>query len=223
MKMPDLHRRIIEASLDTCEAYGLMLAGGYAIRAHGLVDRPSQDVDLATITGTALDEITEALARAYRAVGFKVEVVRGTPLLARIQVADQLTEQSCAVDLMKKPLQRPPVRMEIGPVASLDDLAGMKVAALHGRSVPRDLVDLAALSDHYRFLELERMGARFEDDFQLETLAFQLEAGTAFDDRAFADYALRPEQVRNLRRFVLAWYEDLSLRLTEASDPMPDR
>lgn len=116
---------------------------------------------------------------------------------------------------MKKPLQRPPTRVELYPVASLDDMVGMKVAALHGRSVPRDLVDLAAVADMYAFAELERLGALFDEEFQLETLRYQLDTAIAFDDYAFAQYGLDQERLRQLRRFLLAWSEDLAMRLAE--------
>jgi hypothetical protein len=83
-----------------------VLAGGYAVRAHGLVNRPSKDVDFATDSFRPLDEITDVLADAYRAHGFEVEKARGTPPMARLDVTDPSTGQTCAVDLMKMALQR---------------------------------------------------------------------------------------------------------------------
>lgn len=154
MEMPDLHRRILDASRDTCDRYGLALAGGYAMRAHQLVDRPSQDLDFAGLTSTPLAEIVDAMSDGYRASGLEVEEVRGTYLLARVIVTDPSTKQSCPVDLMKVPLQRPPVMLEVGPVANLDDLVGMKVGALHGRGVVRDVIDVSAVAGRYSFAEL---------------------------------------------------------------------
>jgi predicted nucleotidyltransferase component of viral defense system len=169
MEMPEYHRRVLDAALDTCYTHGLVLAGGYAMRAHGLVDRPSQDIDFATFSASSLEETADALAAAYRAAGFDVATLRGTPLLARLMVSDPLTGQSCAVDLMKMPLQQPSTMVEVYPVASVDDIAGMKVAALHGRSVPRDLIDLWSVADGYGFPDLERLGFLFEVGFRLET------------------------------------------------------
>ncbi|MCZ7473305.1 MULTISPECIES: hypothetical protein [unclassified Micromonospora] len=40
---------------------GLMLAGGYAMCAHDLVDRPSQDIDFATAAALPLDAVTDRL------------------------------------------------------------------------------------------------------------------------------------------------------------------
>lgn len=215
MEMPEFHRRILDAALETGRKHGLVLAGGYAMRAHGLVDRPSEDLDFAVFSGTPLEVISGDVAGAYRAAGFQVTHTRGTPLLARLMVTDPSTGESCAVDLMKKPLQRPPVVMEIYPVASLDDIAGMKVAAMHGRNVPRDLIDLFAISDRYSFTDLERLGSRFDEEFRRDILKFQLDAGIAFADAAYEPYGLDHEEVSRLRRFLIAWCDDLSMRLIE--------
>ncbi|MGW7467295.1 hypothetical protein ACWGJT_22055 [Streptomyces xantholiticus] len=48
MKLPPLHQRLLADTLDTGAPYGLVLAGGYAVQAHDLVSRLSQDLDLAT-------------------------------------------------------------------------------------------------------------------------------------------------------------------------------
>lgn len=48
MRLPDLHRRLLSDALDSGHAYRLVLAGGYAVQAHELVSRTSQDLDLAT-------------------------------------------------------------------------------------------------------------------------------------------------------------------------------
>jgi hypothetical protein len=48
--------------------YGLALAGGYAVAAHGMGNRPSDDVDLFTSDALgALTQITDAAFAEYRA------------------------------------------------------------------------------------------------------------------------------------------------------------
>lgn len=42
MDMPPFHRRILDTALEVCEMYGLVLAGGYGMRAHGLVTDPAR-------------------------------------------------------------------------------------------------------------------------------------------------------------------------------------
>lgn len=46
--MEPRHRAIAEIALAAAASYGLALAGGYAVRAHGMGSRRSGDVDLFT-------------------------------------------------------------------------------------------------------------------------------------------------------------------------------
>lgn len=48
MNLTDLHRRLLADVLAVGGTYPLALTGGYAVQAHGLVDRLSQDLDVAT-------------------------------------------------------------------------------------------------------------------------------------------------------------------------------
>lgn len=66
IEFPPFHRRVLDAALDICQELGLYLAGGYAVKAHGLVDRPSQDLDLATDSLRPLSEVIDRVSRAYR-------------------------------------------------------------------------------------------------------------------------------------------------------------
>jgi hypothetical protein len=69
------HARLVQAVLPVCAKYGLAVAGGYAINAHGLVERPSEDIDFATATTASMGEIMTALADAYTEAGYEVEVL----------------------------------------------------------------------------------------------------------------------------------------------------
>jgi hypothetical protein len=69
------HKALVDAALPVCSRYGLAVAGGYAVKAHGLVERPSEDIDFATGTAAPIEEIVVALAVAYRMVGFEVQVL----------------------------------------------------------------------------------------------------------------------------------------------------
>ena len=46
--MDSLHERLARLALSAAGDYGFCLAGGYAVQAHGFLDRPSEDVDLFT-------------------------------------------------------------------------------------------------------------------------------------------------------------------------------
>lgn len=46
--MDPLLHRLARLALSTAGDYGFCLAGGYAVQAHGFLERPSEDVDLFT-------------------------------------------------------------------------------------------------------------------------------------------------------------------------------
>ncbi|WP_435873089.1 nucleotidyl transferase AbiEii/AbiGii toxin family protein, partial [Micromonospora arborensis] len=80
---PPIHRRLAQIALQVGGQYGFALAGGHAIAAHGILDRPSEDVDLFTDWQrradfpTAVDEVIAA----YRAEAFRVDIdLRGLPV-----------------------------------------------------------------------------------------------------------------------------------------------
>jgi hypothetical protein len=60
--------------------YGFALAGGYAVQAHGFLQRPSEDVDLFTVADAQdrFDEAVTAAVEAYRAAGLTVRLSGAT-------------------------------------------------------------------------------------------------------------------------------------------------
>ena len=135
------HARLVQAVLPVCAEYGLALAGGYAIKAHGLVDRPSDDIDFATAANAPVEEIIVALADAYREAGYEVAVLDIDPRKGHLLVTFPLGG-TYRVDLLKEALNHPLVMMEFGPVIGLADAVALKMSALHDRVMPRDLLDI---------------------------------------------------------------------------------
>jgi hypothetical protein len=43
-----VHHRLAKIGLTAAQRYGFALAGGYAVQAHGILERPSEDIDLFT-------------------------------------------------------------------------------------------------------------------------------------------------------------------------------
>jgi hypothetical protein len=74
--MDPRHRRLAEIALRAAGSdYGLALAGGYAVRAHGMGDRPSGDVDLFTDWQRRADfpAVTDLVIKALTDNGFVVD------------------------------------------------------------------------------------------------------------------------------------------------------
>lgn len=53
--MDPFHARLARVALAAAEPYGFALAGGYAVQAHGFLDRPSADVDIFTTSRAEKD------------------------------------------------------------------------------------------------------------------------------------------------------------------------
>jgi predicted nucleotidyltransferase component of viral defense system len=134
------HRALVEAVLPVCSRYGLAVAGGYAVKAHGLVERPSEDIDFATGAAAPVGEIVAELAAAYRVAGFTVQVLDAEGRKGHLLVTFPLGG-TYRVDVLKEPLNHPVVWMEFGPVIALADAVALKMGALHDRALPRDVLD----------------------------------------------------------------------------------
>jgi predicted nucleotidyltransferase component of viral defense system len=206
----NLHRQLLQIGYGAGEDLGLVLAGGYAMVAHELLDRPSRDVDFATATAIPLPQVADRLAAAYEDVGFSVTVVEATPRMARMVVATGTT--ACEVDLLKEAIG-PPALLNVGPVLALDDAVGLKVRALHDRAAHRDFVDLFAANARRSWVEMEVLGARHTFEFSLEELALRLSAVDELDQRVFGSYGLDSLRIAQLRGWAADWACDINARL----------
>ncbi|MFF7525519.1 nucleotidyl transferase AbiEii/AbiGii toxin family protein [Streptomyces pseudovenezuelae] len=222
MRLPPLHRRLLADALNAGEDYELALAGGYAVQAHGLVARFSQDLDFATRHPASMTDIVPRLADGLRARGWAVTVVDVRPLKARLLVTDPDSREACEVDLLKEALSRQPVVMDVGPVVDLEDLVVMKVRALGDRGLPRDVIDVHAACQYYSVIELEQLGARGDGEFELAELRDRLESVVWVSDEEFAAYGLAPEGIAELRQWALDWESDLGLRILEDYESSQD-
>lgn len=218
MRLPPFHLVLVEAARGVCDRHGLLLAGGYAMRAHGFTDRPSQDLDFATASETPLPVVAREVADEFRRQGFVVNVLEVTPRMGRMIVIDEVTRQECEFDLLREALQAQPLVIDLCPVVGQDDAVGLKVRALQGRGVPRDFIDVAAVAHLYSFRELERLGALHDDEWLLEDLTQRLGSVDLLADEAFLAYGINDDRLREIKRFAYAWVEDIKLRRADEGD-----
>jgi hypothetical protein len=102
------HKALVDAVVPVCTRYGLAVAGGYAVKAHGLVERPSEDIDFATGTAAPMEEIVAALDAAYRTADFEVQVLDAGGRKGHLLVTFPLGG-TYRVDVLKEPLNHPVV------------------------------------------------------------------------------------------------------------------
>lgn len=216
MEIDPLHRRLIEAVLPVCAEYGLALAGGHALNAHGLVDRPCEDVNFVTATPLSLDVVAWAVAGSCHERGLQVRTAgQGGETYVRLLVGDPRAGRTCEADLASVPLRMRPTRVGRCPVVAFEDAIGLKMGALAGRSAARDLIDVAAVAGDYGFERLESLGRGNAPDFSLERLADRLTFYELMDEAEFQRYGLDEDGIRRVRRLAAEWAHDINMRLYE--------
>lgn len=220
--MPQLHARLLADVLALGSPYPLVLTGGYAVRAHQLVSRPSQDLDVATENPAPMADIATALSTGLQSRGWQVQALETAPLSARFTVTDPATGQECEVDILKEIFWRPISDSPYGPVLAEEDVIGTKVRALGDRGAPRDLIDVYAASHRWSTTDLEEFGRRHaRGRFEREDLQANLAGAEWIDDEAFAAYGLDETTITALRAWAVQWADDLAARLLEEA-PDPD-
>lgn len=70
MPVSDLHRQVATIALCAARDHGFALGGGNALLAHGVISRPTQDVDLVTNQEHGVEAAAHAVDTALRRVGF---------------------------------------------------------------------------------------------------------------------------------------------------------
>ncbi|MFI8531023.1 nucleotidyl transferase AbiEii/AbiGii toxin family protein [Streptomyces aquilus] len=214
MRLTPLHERLLADILDVGSPYPLVLTGGYAVQAHGLVERFSRDLDVATENPAPMDEIVASLTTGLAARGWQTTHVQTDPLSGRFLVTDPDTGEECEVDVLKEAFWAPPAQTPYGPVLSLDDVIGTKVRALADRGTVRDLIDVQAASRHRSTADLESLGRRrAHDEFSLEDLRDRLTGADWYEDEDYAAYGLTSRQIEELKAWALEWAEDLGARI----------
>jgi hypothetical protein len=210
------HKMLVDAVLPVCAEYGLAIAGGYAVKAHGLVDRPSEDIDFATSSSSSIEEIMAALAAAYRDDGHGVQVLDVDARKGHLLVTLR-RDRTYRVDVLKEPLNHPVAWMEFGPVIALADAVALKMGALHDRAMPRDLLDVHGAAAHFTTTEMIALCRTvLGEEFSLETMRDQLDFAATYPEEAFARYGSSPELIAEAKRWAQAWSTELGQAIAEA-------
>jgi Nucleotidyl transferase AbiEii toxin, Type IV TA system len=215
MPIDQLQREVATIALRAAARHGFALAGGNALIAHGLVDRPTEDVDLFSDQEAGVAAAAEVVETALRAAGFQADRQDLSGGLGEVfyGLGDGLAEwiitapggQQTMLQLAYFDRRHRPVTMDVGPVLALADLAGSKVCALASRVEPRDYVDTAAALQRYTVNQLIGFAKRLDPGLQDRDFA---DAGRQLDrlpDGVFARYGLSPADVARLRNHFAAW------------------
>ncbi len=215
MPISELQREVATIALRVASRHGFALAGGNALIAHGLIDRPTEDVDLFSNEEGGVESAADAVEAALQAAGFAAERRDNTSGLADIfdgmdeGLAEWLVTAPGGEQTMLQMAYfdrlRGPVTMDVGPVLDLEDLAGWKVVAMVSRIEPRDYIDTAAALQHYTVDQLISFARQRDPGLEKRDFA---DAGRQLDrmpDGLFARYGFGRDDVAALRERFTAW------------------
>jgi hypothetical protein len=214
--MPDSFQLdVARIALTAAHRYGFVLAGGHALIAHGIVSRPTEDIDLFTDQAGGVHDATALVVEALTAAGLRVTEIPGSADLGEMfEGFDQdLIEFEVARDghtvrlqLVRFDRDHQPVEMSVGPVLHLDDVVATKVVALATRAEPRDLIDVAGMLTRYTRPRLLALARHAEPSLTDDEFIDAMRRLDRLDDSVFTDlYGLTATDVDRLRERFATW------------------
>lgn len=208
----ELQREVTRIALASIEGSSFALAGSSAIREHGIIERPTEDVDLfTTIQDTGVFSVAvEHVMAVLRQGGYEVEQARRAPYFARLHVSTSAGLQ-LDVDMGVDWREHDPVMTDVGPVLSIGDAVGNKVSALFSRGEPRDYLDVDAIRCSGRFTDtdLVRSAAERDAGFDVELFAQQLIAARRISSVDVERYGIGAEDLEAVKARCRQWADQL--------------
>lgn len=186
-------------------SHGFVLAGGGALLASGLSNRPTQDLDFFGSPGQV--SISLALGQFLDAIlqqNWDYELLSQTNDFARVRI---IGSTELIVDLAIDVAPRFPVaQTQVGPVFSPLELAGRKLLALFDRAEARDFVDVYVLSKKFGNQKVFDAATQIEVSLNKEVLARMMNALDRFsDDELPIDHS----EAAALRKHFANWAKEL--------------
>ncbi len=203
--LTDFQVEVARVFFGLAESEGFLLAGGAALVAQALTDRPTQDLDF--FAGPDSGNVVvarDAFETAAQERGWSVRRVRDGVTFCRLVVSGS---DSLVVDLaLDTPPSRPPTASFIGPTFDLEELAGRKALALFDRAEARDFTDVYALVQRYGKGLLLARAAEVDMGFDMAVFAQMLGTLSRFED---SELPIPGDRVSELRSFFASWAAEL--------------
>ena len=205
---------ITRIALTVADRHGFALGGGNALLLHGLIDRPTADVDLFTDREHAVRDAAGLVLRALTDANLDaVEITADSDLDGAIYGLDNLmididvtrAGRTARLSLATQPRMHAPIIMAIGPVIHLDDLIAGKVSAIVNRREIRDYIDTAAFLADHSVEGLLTAARRVDPGMEDEDIVMVGRVLDDLPDRSFTRYGLTPPIVAQLRHRFAAW------------------
>lgn len=134
-------------ALDAAEGY--FVAGGAALLASDLIDRPTDDLDLfAAAPTTSVTPARDAFVQELHERACGVVMIQDGATFCRMVVTRAGEETLVDLAIDSPPHSRPTITV-LGPTLAPLELAGRKLPALFGRAEARDFADIYVLTQRF--------------------------------------------------------------------------
>jgi hypothetical protein len=204
----ELQREVTRIALEASGPSGFALAGSGAIREHGVIDRPSEDVDLFTSNTNkrTFSDAVESVIDALSANGYAVILARRTEQFARMHVRTD-SGQQVDIDMGMDWREVEPVTLDVGPVLNIVDAIGNKVSALYSRAEARDFFDVDAIraSGHYTDNQLIEAAAERDPGFDVGIFASQLKRVNRLTVDDLNEYGVDAAELDAIKLRLTSW------------------
>lgn len=195
-----LQADVARTFFSTAASDGFVLAGGGAMLAQGLSNRPTRDLDFFTAPESGDVALAlVALETACEARGWSTRRVSLSQTFARVVVTGphETVDVDLAVDGAS---ERPPTVSVVGPTLDPEDLAARKLLALFARAEARDFADVHRLAAVYGAERLLELAAELDAGFDRRVLADML--GSI---GRYVDHEIPADDPAAVRAFALTW------------------
>lgn len=204
--LSDFQLELAQIFFSLPESSGFLLAGGGALNALGLINRPTDDLDFFTQPG--LGEVNVA-SRVFIAEiesrGMGVQLIHEGSGFVRFRVFGN--QEDLLVDLaVDSPPSAPFTITFAGPTFSGLDIAVRKTLTLFGRAEARDFVDVYALHQHFDRNELLVRAGETDSGFDIKTFAHMLRSHQRLSDGSFPSIGV---DLYDLRSYFDDWANEL--------------
>ncbi len=185
---------------------GFLLAGGGALLASGLTDRPTHDLDFFG----APDDVDVTAARdqfedVVTERGWRSERLHDSATFVRLHVTG--AEELIVEFAIDSAAGRPPVTSIVGPTFDPEELAGRKLVALFSRAEARDFADVYAVTQRFDRTTLLARAHEFDPEFDHGVLAAMMSTLDRFADD---ELPIGSSNVTAVRSFFAEWARELS-------------
>ena len=216
-------RHIASIILHATGAAQFALAGSGAVREHGIIHRPTQDVDVFTVM-QAVPQFNQAVDLAIDALrqhGYEVSEQRRLPEFARLNVMQPETKYSTDVDFGIDWREQPPVQLEVGAVLALDDAVANKMLALYSRGEVRDYLDFDAIrqSGKYEDAQLLALAKLHDPGFDVAYFIEALRGVTRIKPRRVVRYNISEQELHDVQQRCLTLAQQLERAAHHAAPP----